>query len=191
MKDPADMSEERPVPVDDGACDHLPGMRLPSVPLPGTSGRTVDPQSLAGDVVIYFYPMMADPHAGPPTGWSDIAGAKGCTPQSCAFRDDYGELRALGVDVYGISTQSPEGQREAMERLGLPFELLSDSDLVLARALDLPTFEHEGAIYIRRITLIVRDGVIERVFYPVFPPESNAAEVIAWLRNHPAGTRAS
>lgn len=172
-----------PAPVDDGACAHLAGMRLPAVPLLSTSGRTIDLAALRGRTVVYCYPRTGRPDQEMPTGWNQIPGARGCTPQSCAFRDHYQELRELGVaEVFGLSTQDSDYQREAVERLHLPFELLSDEKLAFARALRLPTFEVDGMVLIKRLTLILRDGVIEKVFYPVFPPDRNAEQVVSWLR---------
>jgi peroxiredoxin len=181
---PADL----PAPVDDGACDHLSGMRLPSLPLPSTAARSVDLGALPGRTVVYCYPRTGQPGADLPTGWNEIPGARGCTPQSCAFRDHHDELRALGAQVFGVSTQDTDYQREAVARLHLPFELLSDARLAFARALRLPTFEVASMILIKRLTLVIKDGVIERVFYPVFPPDKNAADVIAWLSRHRAPT---
>jgi peroxiredoxin len=170
-----------PIPVDDGACDHLPGLRLPSVPLRSTAGQAVDLSRLEGRTVVYCYPRTGRPGQEIPKGWDEIPGARGCTPQSCAFRDHYGELRVLGARVFGLSTQTTDYQREAVERLHLPFELLSDETLAFARALRLPTFEVESMILIKRLTLILLDGRVEKVFYPVFPPDKNAEQVIAWL----------
>lgn len=171
-----------PVPQDDGACDHLAGMTLPPIGLPSTRGRVVDVSRLAGTTVIYIYPRTGRPDQEVPTGWNDIPGARGCTPQSCAFRDHYAELQRAGAaHVFGLSTQDTAYQREAAERLHLPFELLSDAGLRLAGALNLPTFEVDGMKLIKRITLIARDGVIVKDFYPVFPPDKNAGEVLAWL----------
>lgn len=170
-----------PVPVDDGACDHLTGLTLPSVPLRSTSGRVVDLSGEPGRIVVYAYPRTGRPDADPPPGWDEVPGARGCTPQSCAFRDHHGELRALGARVFGLSTQDTAYQREAVDRLHLPFEILSDDSLVLATRLRLPTFVIAGVTLIRRLTLIVRDGRIEKVFYPIFPPDRNAGDVIAWL----------
>lgn len=169
------------MPVDDGACDHLPGMRLPPVALPSTSGEPVDLSSLLGKTVVYCHPRMGRPDENLPRGWDEIPGARGCTPQSCAFRDHHAELQTLGVRVFGLSTQDTGYQREAVERLFLPFEILSDEGLGFAKVLDLPTFEVEGLPLIKRLTLVIRDGRIERVFYPVFPPGENAGEVIEWL----------
>ena len=175
-----------PAPTDDGACDHLPGMQVPSVPLAATSGDAVDLSALAGRTVVYGYPRTGRPDQEPPQGWDDIPGARGCTPQSCAFRDHHEELQALGAAVFGLSTQTSDYQREAAERLHLPFPLLSDSNLAFATALRLPTFDFDGMTLLKRVTLILRDGVIEHVFYPVFPPDKNAETVIAWLANNPA-----
>lgn len=171
-----------PAPVDDGAAAHLPGMRLPDVTLPATEGAPVRLCDLGGTVVLYIYPMTAEPGVDLPPDWGEIPGAKGCTPQSCAFRDHFAELRAAGADaVFGVSTQTREAQREAAARLALPFPLLSDADLALAGALSLPTFEAGGRTLHKRVTLIARNGVIETVFYPVFPPDRNAEDVIARL----------
>jgi peroxiredoxin len=171
-----------PVPRDDGACDHLTGMKLPPVRLRSTSGREIDVSSLRGTTVIYVYPRTGRPDQEMLTGWNEIPGARGCTPQSCAFRDHHEELKRAGAArVFGLSTQDTAYQREAVERLHLPFELLSDAKLELARALKLPTFGVDGMTLIKRLTLIARDGVIAKVFYPVFPPDRNAGDVLAWL----------
>lgn len=176
-----------PAPEDDGASDHLPGMRLPSVPLGATDGRTVDISTAPGRTVVYCYPRTGRPDEPLPTGWNEIPGARGCTPQSCAFRDHHAELRALGATVFGLSTQDTAYQQEVVERLRLPFPLLSDADFAFTRALRLPTFEVDDLVLLRRLTMIVRDGVIEHRFYPVFPPDRNAADVIRWLSAHPHG----
>ncbi len=171
-----------PVPEDDGACDHLPGLRLPPLELPSTlSGSPVDLSALSGRTVVYCYPLTGPPHGGLPEGWDAIPGARGCTPQSCAFRDYHGKLRGLGVRVFGLSTQSTAYQREAAQRLELPFELLSDEKLQFVETLQLPTFEADSMLLVRRLTLVIEDGRIEKVFYPVFPPDRNAAEVVGWL----------
>jgi peroxiredoxin len=176
-----EVPEGLPAPVDDGACDHLPGMRLPSVTLGSTAGEPVDLSELAGTTVVYCYPLTGRPDLALPEGWDEIPGARGCTPQSCAFRDRHAELQALGARVFGLSTQDTGYQREAAGRLHLPFALLSDEKLEFAGALNLPTFEAEGKTLIKRLTLIVEDGTIETVFYPVFPPGKNAEEVLEWL----------
>ncbi len=174
-----------PVPVDDGACDHLPGMQVPSIPLASTGGRVVDLARLPGRTVVYCYPRTGRPDQEPAKGWNEIPGARGCTPQSCAFRDHYQALKALGAEVFGLSTQDTAYQREAVQRLHLPFELLSDEPLAFTGALRLPTFEVEGMTLIKRLTLVIRDERIEKGFYPVFPSDANAGEVIAWLSQHP------
>jgi len=177
-----ELPKDLPVPQDDGACDHLTGMTLPPIGLPSTRGRVVDLSRLAGTAVVYTYPRTGRPDQELPTGWNAIPGARGCTPQSCAFRDHYEELQRAGADhVYGLSAQDSAYQREAVERLHLPFELLSDVELELAKALNLPTFEVDGMKLIRRLTLIARDGAIVKVFYPVFPPDKNAGGVLDWL----------
>ena len=170
-----------PVPEDDGAADHLPGKRLPSVALRSTAGNVVYLSALVGVTVAYCFPLMGRPDSEMPQGWDEIPGARGCTPQSCAFRDHYAELRSLDARVFGISAQDSALQKKIAQRLHLPFELLSDQDLVLAEALSLPTFEVEGSRLLRRLTLIVADGQIQKVFYPVFPPDKNAEEVVQWL----------
>ena len=182
-----DLPQGIPAPTDDGAADHLPGMRLPSVPLSSTSGGTVDLSALSEATVVYCYPMTGRPDRDLPQGWDEIPGARGCTLQSCSFRDHHAELRELGARVFGLSTQSTGYQREAVVRLHLPFELLSDEDLAFAGALSLPTFEADGMILIKRLTLVLEDGRIEKVFYPVFPPGKNADEVLAWLRRQRSG----
>jgi len=180
-----ELPKDLPVPIDDGACDHLAGMAMPSVPLRSTAGRRVDLSQLTGRTVVYCYPRTGQPDRDPPSGWNAIPGARGCTPQSCAFRDHYRELQALGAQVFGLSTQDTDYQREAVERLYLPFELLSDEELAFARALRLPTFTVESMVLLKRLTLILCNGRIEQVFYPVFPPDQNAEEVISWIYSTP------
>lgn len=172
------------VPQDDGACDHLRGKALPSVALPGVSGKTVDLSAQTGTLVAYFYPRIGNPAQPTAPEWADIPGAKGCTPEACGFRDHLTEMHALGARVFGISAQSLEEQKEATDRLKLGFELLSDSDLKLAQALRLPTFEFQGNVLIKRLTLIIEKGKITKVFYPVFPPADHAAEVCSWLEGN-------
>lgn len=186
-----ELPENLPVPEDDGAANHLPGARLPSVPLASTAGYVVDLSALDGRTVVYCYPMTGRPGTAPPKGWDEIPGARGCTPQSCSFRDHHAELRDLGARVFGISTQDPAYQTEASERLRLPFELLSDEDLEFAAALALPSFEVEGMILLKRLTFVAKDGLIEKVFYPVFPPNKSAEEVIEWLSHNPHGAATS
>lgn len=177
-----ELPPDLPPPQDDGACAHLTGMRMPAIALPATDGNLVDLSALTGRSVVYCYPRTGRPDQELPTGWNAIPGARGCTPQACAFRDHYAELRGLGVDhLFGLSTQDTDYQREAVERLHLPFALLSDAKLEFARALGLPTFEVDGMTLIKRLTLVVRAATIEHVFYPVFPPDTNAPTVIHWL----------
>jgi peroxiredoxin len=177
-----DLPAGLPAPEDDGAARHLRGMRMPHVVLPGTDGSNVDLGALDGLTVIYFYPRTGEPGRALPDGWDAIPGARGCTPQSCAFRDHFADLQALGVRrIFGISTQDTAYQGELADRLHLPFALLSDADLRLQRALDLPTFEVDGMILLKRLTIIVQDGIADTVFYPVFPPNRNAEDVVGAL----------
>lgn len=191
MHDPHQLPDDLPVPADDGACEHLPGQAMPRLQLASTAGGTVDLAELSAPrTVLYCYPRTGEPGRALPSGWDAIPGARGCTPQSCSFRDHHAELRALGADVFGISTQSTDYQREMVARLHLPFAVLSDADCALADALMLPTFEVDGARLIKRLTLIVRNGRIETVFYPVFPPEQSAATVTEWLKAQQTGAAA-
>lgn len=187
MKDLTTLPANLPVPVDDGACDHLPGMHLPSINLAATSGDSVNLGALPGTIVVYFYPMIGRPDSPPLVGWNDIPGARGCTPQSCGFRDHHAELMNFAAGVYGVSAQPLEDQKEACQRLGLPFELLNDSDFALTMALHLPTFEYNGMRLIKRLTIVAVDGVIQKVFYPVFPPDRNAEDVIEWFGHSSTG----
>lgn len=177
-----ELPSDLPVPEDDGAAAHLVGMRVPDVALPSTAGGAVVLSALSGRTVVYAYPRTGVP--GQPSladDWEMIPGARGCTPESCAFRDHHAELRAAGARVFGLSTQDTAYQREAAERLHLPFQLLSDARLELARGLRLPAFVVADVTLMKRFTLVIRDGVIEHVFYPVFPPDLHAEGVVAWL----------
>lgn len=171
-----------PVPEDDGAADHLEGMRLPDIALPATTGAAVNLSEIRGWTVIYCYPRTGRPGAVLPQGWDEIPGARGCTPQNCAFRDHYQELKAIGAEVFGLSAQTTDYQQEMVQRLHLPFAVLSDADLELATALRLPTFEVAGMRLLKRLTLIARDAVILKVNYPVFPSDGDPDKVIAWLK---------
>jgi peroxiredoxin len=175
-----------PVPADDGAAAHLDGLSMPKIRLRSTLGRFVDlsAQGQSGTVV-YCYPMTGLPGKPLPEGWNEIPGARGCTPQTCGFRDVFKEFSARNVAVFGLSTQSSEYQKEMVDRLAVPFEILSDSEYLLSDALHLPTFEVEGKRLIKRLTLVIRNGWIEHVFYPVFPPDKSAAQTLAWLDEHP------
>ncbi len=175
---PADL----PAPGDDGAADHLTGMALPEIRLPSSLGGTADlTEAARGRLVAYVYPRTGVPGEPLPTGWDDIPGARGCTPQSCAYRDSLAEFSAVGAAVIGISAQSPEEQAEFAEREHISYPLLSDSYLSLAGALRLPTFEADGMTLYKRLTLITKEGKITKTFYPVFPPDRNANEVLSWL----------
>src|SRR5215470_6742151 len=181
--DPNILPARLPVPEDDGAASHLAGTRLPMVTLPATDGTQVNLAQLAGRTVVYIYPRTGRPGVALPDGWDAIPGARGCTPQSCSFRDHFAELKALGVvHLFGLSTQDTDYQREAVDRLHLPFAILSDVGLQFARALGLPTFEVAGMTLLKRMVLVIDDGVIAKVFYPVFPPDESAAVVVGWLR---------
>ncbi len=171
-------------PFDDGACDHLTGMKMPNITLHSTSDNEVNLSQLKGMWVLYLYPKTATPHTVSPKEWLEIEGARGCTPQSCAFRDNYESFNDFNTKVYGISTQSTSYQQEVVQRLNLPFEVLSDINLELVNALSLPTFIFEDRILLKRVTLVVKDGIIIKVFYPVYPPEQNALEVLTWLEEH-------
>lgn len=184
---PLILPDNLPAPADDGAARHLTGRRWPALALPGTDGSAVDLSRLPGRSVVYIYPRTGRPGQALPEGWDGIPGARGCTPQSCGFRDHFAELKAQGVvRLFGLSTQDTDYQREAAERLHLPFAILSDAALGLTRALSLPTFEAAGMTLLKRMALVLDDGVITKVFYPVFPPDRNAEEVLAWLRQNPA-----
>jgi peroxiredoxin len=174
-----------PVPQDDGEARHLAGLRLPDIALEATDGARVSLSKLKGRTIVYVYPRTGRPGQALPTGWNAIPGARGCTPQSCGFRDHYAELRSLGVSsLYGLSTQDCAYQREAADRLHLPFAILSDAQLVLTRALRLPTFEVDGMTLLKRMAWVIDAGVLTRVFYPVFPPDESAEEVLSWLRSN-------
>jgi peroxiredoxin len=183
LHNPLDLPDDLPVPVDDGAARHLAGLALPDVTLTATDGAGINLARLPGRTVVYIYPRTGRPGQALPTGWNGIPGARGCTPQSCSFRDHFDELRSLGVrQLYGLSTQDSDYQREAVERLHLPFAILSEAEFALQRALRLPTFEVDGMVLLKRMALVIDDGRIAKVFYPVFPPDRSAAEVVAWLR---------
>ena len=178
------LPDDLPVPLDDGAADHLPGTSVPDLAFPATDGTTVALRDLpAGRTVLYLYPRTGTPGADNPAEWDSIPGARGCTPEACGFRDHFADLQAAGAtSVFGLSSQDTAFQREAVDRLRLPFAFLSDESFALAAALELPTFAAEGTRYYQRLTLVVRDGTIEHAFYPVFPPDAHADEVLAWLR---------
>jgi len=182
MNDLLQLPADLPVPEDDGACKHLPGKELPGLALLATSGREVRlDEASQNPAVFFFYPRTGRPGQKIPPTWDQIPGARGCTPHSCGYRDHFAEFRQRGMAVYGVSSQDTEYQRELVRRTQLPYEILSDEKFRLTDALRLPTFTVDGMRLIKRLTLIVRDGTIEQVFYPVFPPDRSADEVLAWL----------
>ena len=196
--DPTHLPDALPAPTDDGAAVHLPHMPVPPIALPSSNGglcRIDTPPAGFERLIVYAYPLTGKPGVDPPSGWDAIPGARGCTPESCGFRDHEGELAEYGAAVVGLSTQSTGYQQEAARRLRLPFPLLSDARLALADALRLPVFtiplrpEQDGGgtkTLLKRITLVVNQGVIEHVVYPILSPDRHAADVLEWLRARPA-----
>jgi peroxiredoxin len=182
--DPTVLPKDIPAPVDDGGARHLPGLALPAIALAATDGTSVDVSRLVGRTVVYVYPRTGVPGQPLPEGWDAIPGARGCTPQSCGFRDHFGELKRLGVDhLHGLSTQDTAYQRELVQRVHLPFSILSDDRFRLTDALQLPVFSVDGMRLIKRMAWVIDDGVFTYVFYPVFPPDQSAGEVVAWLKS--------
>lgn len=185
--DPMTLPADLPVPQDDGAAKHLLGSTAPDVALPATEGRNVSLASIAGRVVVYAYPRTGRPGEAPLVDdWDLIPGARGCTPETCGFRDHHAELKAAGADVFGLSTQDTAYQHELVERLHLPFAILSDANLELTHAWRLPVLDAAGQTLLRRLTFVIRDGRVEHVWYPVFPPDHHAEDVLIWLRSNPA-----
>jgi peroxiredoxin len=189
--DPYVLPEGLPVPEDDGACDHLAGLPIPDLTLPSSAGPVSLAELARERLVLYVYPRTGRPGRPLSPGWNEIPGARGCTPQSCAFRDHATELEELGARVAGLSAQSLDDQVEFAERNRMPFPVVSDERLELAQALRLPTFETDGATLYKRVTLVAERGRIAKVFYPVFPPDRNAADVVAWLREPPLARRSA
>lgn len=177
------LPNDLPVPVDDGASNHLPGLFLPNIQLAETNGELIQLSKLQGRHVIYIYPMTGQPNIALPEGWDNIPGSRGCTPQSCSFRDHADELGKLNTKIFGLSSQTTEYQLEVKSRLHLPFELISDSRLILKQTLGLPTFYANNFELYRRLTLITENNKIVKTFYPVFPPDKNVEDVITWLKN--------
>lgn len=182
------LPDDLPEPEDGGGADHLPGTIIPTHTLPATDGTSVDLSDRSGRSVVYCYPKTGRPDKDViPDGWTEIPGARGCTPEACGFRDHHRELVDRGIsEVFGLSVQSSAYQREARNRLDLPFELLSDAHMEFTAALDLPTFDVDGDRYLERATLVIWNGRIEHVFYPVFPPDEHAEEVVRWLETNPS-----
>ena len=184
MKDYIQLPPDLPIPIDDGATNHLIGMTLPNIPLKSTHGDLINLRSIQGKLVIYCYPMTGQPDVPLPEGWDQIPGARGCTPQSCSFRDHYQELQSLGSEVIGLSVQTTDYQKEVANRLHLPFSVVSDSNYEFQQAMNMPTFVAAGMTLLKRVTLIANDGVIEAVHYPIFPSDSDAEWVIDYLKSH-------
>lgn len=184
VHDPSQLPPDLPRPEDDGACDHLRGQRLPSLSLLASNGEDIDPTKVETRwVVIYIYPRTGVPGVEMPEGWDSTPGARGCTPQSCAFRDSHSAFADVGAVVFGLSAQSHEDQMEFSRREHLPFLLLSDPHMALGGTLGLPTFQAAGETLYKRVTLIARSGIIEHVRYPVFPPDEDSEQVLSWLRS--------
>lgn len=184
MTNLSQLPTDLPIPEDDGSTNHLRGMKLPNLALSATNGKTVNFANIKGKLVIYCYPMTGQPNVALPDGWDQIPGARGCTPQSCSFRDHYQELQALGAEVVGLSVQSTEYQKEMADRLHLPFSVLSDANYQFQKKLNMPTFEAAGMTLLKRVTLIANNGVIDAVHYPIFPSDSDPEWVMAYLKNH-------
>ena len=186
MVDPMTLPDDLPVPSDDGAAGHLAGAPVPAISLSATAGPPVDLSAVRGRTVVYAYPWTGRP--GQPllsADWDSIPGARGCTPETCGFRDHHAELERAGASVFGLSTQETAYQHELSERLGLPYPVLSDERLELTRAMRLPTLDVAGRTLLKRLTMVLHDGSVEHVFYPVFPPDRHAGEVLEWLRANP------
>jgi len=181
--DPHVLPKGLPVPIDDGACRHLRGMEMPSFSLPSTAAHDVNlADASRRNAVFFFYPETGKPGALIPEGWNEIPGARGCTPQSCAFRDHYRKFKKLGFKVFGVSAQNLDEQMDFAQRNKLPYELLNDSDFRLTKVLRLPTFKFGSKTFVKRLALVAAGGIIEKVFYPVFPPDKNAELVLEYLR---------
>lgn len=186
MSNHTSLPTDLPAPVDNGECDHLVGMELPSVALPATSRGDIDPSKCASRyVVIYCYPKTGHPDGSlPAPGWDAIPGARGCTPQTCGFRDLHDDIVGYDATVFGLSVNDPEYQKEAAERLEIPFAFLSDANFEFTTALHLPTFDVADMTLLKRVTIIAEHNVIQKIFYPVFPTNENAGNVLAWLEEN-------
>ncbi len=184
MQNLTSLPDNLPVPIDDDACSHLTNSHIPSIHLKSTEHTNLNLADIQGWVVIYCYPMTGEPNSPLPTGWNEMPGARGCTAQACSFRDHAEQLKNLNVKVFGLSTQSTEYQTEVMQRLQLPYTLVSDYELEFTKALNLPVFSINNIVYSKCVTLIVFNSIIQHYFYPIFPPDKNAENVIAWLKKH-------
>jgi peroxiredoxin len=173
-----DLPDNLPIPQDDGAADHLQGTKLDSILLSATNGSKIDLSKLSGTTVVFIYPMTGVPGVALPDGWDDIPGARGCTPQACSYRDNYNELKKHVDNLFGLRVQSSEYQKELKDRVELPYEILSDSDFKFANSLKLPTFEANSMKLLKRLTLIIKDGVIINKHYPVFPSNKDVNWVL-------------
>ncbi len=183
MRDLSKIPDGLPIPTDDGACNHLVGMSLPSIDLMTTSDRLLNLNDINKPTVIFFYPRTGEPNKPAPADWDLIPGARGCTPQSCGFRELYSEFTKLGFQVFGLSSQDTNYQKEFVQRNHIPFEILSDSQFQLIDQMNLPTFQYNGLRLVKRMALIIQDGQIIKIFYPVFPPNENASTVLLWLKS--------
>lgn len=185
MRNLLNLPKDLPIPQDDGACSHLEGMDVPAIPLRTTANRMIDLYAESQTpTIIFFYPRTGEPSKPAPPDWDLIPGARGCTPQSCGFRDIHSEFQKLGFKVFGGSSQTTEYQQEFVGRNHIPFEILSDADFELTDKLNLPTFTYNGTRLIKRLALILNHGQIKKVFYPVFPPNKNAETVLTWIKEH-------
>ncbi len=182
MSNLTELPKDLPRPTDDGTADHLQGMAFPDISLQSTEENLINTLEFQhGLTVIYCYPMTGRPDQELPKGWNEIPGARGCTPQALNFKEKYGDFEQKNIRLFGLSTQTTEYQQEMIKRLEIPFPILSDFDFKLTKLLKLPTFNVEGKILFKRLTMVVKDGVIVKVFYPVFPPNENAEEVLNWI----------
>lgn len=174
--------KDLPIPQDDGACNHLAGLRMPDLSLESTSGKPVRLINVPSKTVFFFYPRTGRPEAPAPPDWDLIPGARGCTPQSCGFRDNMQKFAKMGISIYGISSQDTDYQKEFASRMNIPYEILSDKNFLLTDSLKLPTFQYNGTRLIKRLALYVEQGIIKKAFYPVFPPDRNADDILVWLK---------
>ena len=183
------LPDNLPVPVDDGSAEHLAGRTLPALSLPASDGTVVQLDQVSdGRWLIFVYPTTGIPGQELPLGWDQIPGARGCTTEACGFRDNFADLLDAGLDaIYGLSSQQSRYQHELVERLRLPYPMLSDRSFALEQSLGLPTFEVGASTFYKRLTMVIRKTTIEHVFYPIFPPNEHARDVLAWIHDHTSG----